>query len=62
MNFISSLKDLDVQQAKVIEDMTKRLKELIEERIGKSTKVMKKTCDKYSQNYTKKQKEYLEAQ
>ena len=42
--------------------MTKKLKELIEERIVKITKAMKKACEKYSQNYTKKQKEYLDSQ
>lgn len=34
--------------------MTKKLKELIEERIVKITKTLKKACDKYSQNFTKK--------
>lgn len=42
--------------------MTKKLKELIDEKIVKLTKTMKKACDKYSQNYTKKQKEYLDSQ
>jgi hypothetical protein len=42
--------------------MTKKLKELIDDRIVKITKSMKKACEKYSQNYTKKQKEYLESQ
>lgn len=41
--------------------MTKKLKELIDEKIVKLTKTMKKACDKYSQNYTKKQKEYLDS-
>jgi len=41
--------------------MTKKIKELIDERIVKLTKNMKKACDKYSQNYTKKQKEYMES-
>ena len=42
--------------------MTKSLKGLIDERIVKITKALKKACEKYSQNFTKKQKEYLESQ
>ncbi|CDW71523.1 UNKNOWN [Stylonychia lemnae] len=61
-NFIQSLKDLDVNQANTIVEMTKKIKELIDERIVKLTKNMKKACEKYSQNYTKKQKEYMESQ
>eukprot|EP00347_Sterkiella_histriomuscorum_P012073 403369992 len=60
--FIQSLKELDVQQANTIVEMSKNLKLLIEEKIVKLTKNMKKACEKYSQNYTKKQKEYLESQ
>ena len=59
-NFIQNLKDLDINHAYALVEMTKKLKELVKTNLQRTTDQLKKTVDSLHSDFIKKTKKFNE--